>query len=185
MKATDFISDVLSEIRENIKFLEAKNAAIITLNSALIAWGGSIVFDSEIVRKYRILVSIFVVLLFLPLIVSLYSFMPFSIISGRKTRSFLCRLSKDSVPPADPHKTMYYAYICCNYGSDINKYYNDIMDTNDDSSPSVREQQRILQVFDLAEVAYKKSLLFNASAKSESFIFVLGCIVTIVKLLTC
>lgn len=39
MKATDFISDVLSEIRENIKFLEAKNAAIITLNSALIAWG--------------------------------------------------------------------------------------------------------------------------------------------------
>lgn len=185
MKLTEFISDVLSEVRENIKFLEAKNAAIITLNSALIAWGGSIVFDSEIVRKYRILVSVFVVLLFLPLIVSLYSFMPFSSISGTRTRRFLCGLSKDSVPLAVPQKTMYYAYIYCHYGSDINKYYNDIKDTNDDSSPAVREQQRIQQVFDLAEVAYKKSLLFNASAKCESLIFVLGCIVTIVKLLTC
>ncbi len=47
MNIKDFLEKAYSEVNDNIKFSEAKNAALIALNSALIAWGGSIIFDSD------------------------------------------------------------------------------------------------------------------------------------------
>ena len=57
----DFLEKVYNEINDNIKFSEAKNAALLTLNSALISASAGKVFDQNIAFYWRVLIALLLI----------------------------------------------------------------------------------------------------------------------------
>lgn len=181
MELDDFLEKVYSEVNDNVKFSEAKNAALITLNSALITWGGSIVFDSSICFAHRVLVSLFVLLLIIPLISSIMSFRATTDASKGITKKFFAYLkSRNSISVA-PVKNMFYAYIH-KYYETAESYLDAVcsIDIKADEKPFLLQISQ--QIVDLAGVAYRKSILFNIAIKIECLIFSLGGIFVLITL---
>lgn len=173
MELDDFLEKAYDEVNDNVKFSEAKNAALITLNSALITWGGSIVFDSSISFVYRALVSIFVLLLIIPLLCSIISFSATTGSPKGIAKKLFEYLKTHNDIPAVPEKNMFYAYIH-KYYSAPEMYLDAIRIAEMTSEEKPFLLQIAQQIIDLAGVAYKKSILFNIAVKIECLIFSLG-----------
>lgn len=183
MELDDFLEKAYAEVSDNVKFSEAKNAALITLNSALIAWGGSVVFDSSISFKHRVLVSLFVLMLIIPLICSIISFSATTGSPKSIPQKFNNYLKTHNDTPIDPPKNMFYAYIHKYYAS--SETYLDavrIAEVTTEEKPFLLQISQ--QIIDLAEVAYKKFVLFNIAVKIECLIFSLGGISVLIILCT-
>lgn len=69
-----FLEKAYIELDNNIKFSEAKNAALVTLNSALISACSSKVFDADIAFLWRVLIALVTLSLIIPLSLSIASF---------------------------------------------------------------------------------------------------------------
>ena len=182
MELDEFLEKVYEEVNDNIKFLEAKNAALITLNSALIALGGNIVFDSGIFFTYRIIIASFVLLLILPLICSIISFRSTTNSEAGIIKKLFSLLESQNKILVTPAKYMYYAYIHKFY-STPEAYLNDLHTTDIDDNEKPFLLQFSQQIIDLAGVAYRKSILFNIAVKIECIIFSLGSILALTILL--
>lgn len=174
----DFLEKAYTEVNDNIKFAETKNAALITLNSALIAAGIDKVFDTEISCVWRVLIAAVVFALLIPLIISLCSFIADK---GKKEGikySFFTGL-KDKTPfkDSDDPKLMFYSYIACKC-RDKETYLEkcEIRPTDDDYGLKV---QLASQIVDLSSVAFSKFSLFNIAVIIESFIFAIGGLASI------
>lgn len=161
MNKKEFLEKTYSEINENIKFSEAKNAALITLNSALIAVAASKVFDYNISLVWRVLIIVLVICLIIPLIIAIYSFK-----------------AKMNHKNNDKNKFMYFSYIYNHYYKDSkNDYYQDI---GNEFKDEFVEKQLSKQIVDLSSVAYRKFKLFNIAITIEIFIFIIGTFLSLV-----
>ncbi|MBQ7975608.1 MAG: hypothetical protein IJ300_07995 [Clostridia bacterium] len=180
MGVKEFLEKVYSEINDNIKFSEAKNAALITLNSALIAGSAEKVFDSSILFKWRALIAILVLLLLIPTIVSLFSFRAKTDSENCIVNKIYCFLGKSNHIKNTPEKIMYYAYIT-KYYKDKPKEYLEKVDKNSISNVYFLQLSR--QIVDLATVAYNKFLLFNLAIKLECILFSAGGIFALVTVI--
>lgn len=183
MDIDDYLERAYNEVSDNIKFSEAKNAALITLNSALIAWGGSIVFDSGIYFIYRVMVALFVLLLLLPLICSIISFRATTDSERGIIKKFYAYLDSKNTIPSEPQKHLYYAYIHKYYNSNPEKYINDIFSANINDIEKIYFAQIARQIVDLASTAYRKFSLFNICVKMECVIFSLGGVLSLIYLI--
>lgn len=166
-----FLEKTYNEINENIKFLEAKNAALITLNSALIALCGDVVFDSTILFFYRALIAFFLLLLVIPLGCSIFSFRA---ITGSE-RKFLTRIytfldSKNRIF-SSTNRYMYFAFIHKNFSKNPVEYWENIAQNEKITGENMLSYQLANQIVDLSRVAYRKSVLFNIAIKIEFIIF--------------
>ena len=182
MELDKFLEKVYEEVNDNIKFLEAKNAALITLNSALIALGGNIVFDSGIFLAYRIIIAFFVLLLILPLICSIISFRATTNSEAGIIKKLFSLIDSQNNIPVTPAKYMYYAYIRKFYNTP-EAYLNDLHTTDIDDNEKPFLLHISQQIIDLAGVAYRKSILFNVAVKIECIFFSLGSIFALITLL--
>lgn len=170
----EFLEKAYAEVNDNIKFAEAKNAALITLNSALIAVGIDKVFDTEISCAWRILIAVLIFALFIPLIIAVFSF----IADKGKKEGFkykLCNSWKSKINFDDSNpKLMFYSYIasrCPNKEAYLQKC--GITDNN------LFVQQLANQIVDLSNVAFFKFSLFNVSVGVESIVFAIGGLASI------
>lgn len=182
MELDDFLERAYNEVNDNIKFSEAKNVALITLNSALIAWGGSIVFDSSIYFIYKVMVALFVLLLLLPLICSIISFRATTDSEKGIIKKLYIYLDTKNAIPSKPKKYLYYAYIHKHYNNDPEKYINDVCPSENNDSEKIYFEQMARQIVDLASVAYRKCILFNIGIKMECIIFLLGGFLALISL---
>ena len=156
MDKKDFLEKTYTELNDNIKFSEAKNAALITLNTALIGASSALVFNSDIAIIWRVLIVFLAVSLMIPLGISLYS--------------FIAKMHhKDD--PDDNKKFMYFSSIYKMYYNKKDKsYYGDL---KEDFKEEFAEEQLSKQIVDLSAVAYKKFKTFNIAVIIEIGIFVL------------
>ena len=166
-----FLEKAYAEINDNIKFSEAKNGALVTLNSAAIAIGSNIVFSGETALVYRWLFAPFVITLILPLLFSLFSLRAttgserglvkraYELLSREK-----CKFKSTCTP-----KLMFFGYVYANIKTAEN--YLKKIDENCNFTPNSMEYQLASQIVDLSEVAYRKFMLFNIAIKIEMFIF--------------
>ena len=180
MVAKEFLEKVYSEINDNIKFSEAKNAALITLNSALIAGSAEKVFDSSILFKWRALIAILVLLLLIPTILSLFSFRAKTGSENCIVNKIYYFLGKRNQIENSPEKIMYYAYITKYYKDKPEEYLKKV-DKNSTSNEYFF--QLSIQIVDLATVAYNKFLLFNLAVKLECILFSSGGIVALITVI--
>lgn len=174
MNKETFLEKVIAEINSSIKFVEAKNAALITLNSALIAWGAGIVFDIENIRFHRIIVAFSVLALSIPMIVAIISFCP--VIKGNNEK--VKAQAQKKLALSSPKRLMYYAYIAANYANDVDSYLTELKDM-DSSKNNTAETALGHQAVDLAIVAFRKSRFFNIAVLIESIIFCFGGTITL------
>lgn len=174
-----YLQRTYSEINDNIKFSEAKNAALITLNSALIGVSVDKVFDYQIALHWRVVVLFASVVLLIPLIISLYSFRA-ATGSERGITKLINKIieSTNNIPIA-PKKLMYYSYIIKNYKEDPIGYLKAV---NEKDTYTIDEIQYATQIVNLSGVAYRKFILFNFAIKIESMSFVFGVLSGIVIL---
>lgn len=165
MDKKEFLIKTYEEINDNIKFSEAKNAALITLNSALIAASASKAFDGGIALNWRIMIILLMVCLLIPLIIALFSF---KATVKHKT--------------SDKDRFMYFSYIYKKYyKSNPNEdYYNHLKNVFDNS---FAEEQLCGQIVDLSSVAERKFKLFNVAVIIEIIIFSLGFIIALALVL--
>ena len=161
MNKKDFLNKTYAEINDNIRFSEAKNAALITLNSALIAAAASKAFDYNIALNWRILIILLVICLMIPLIIALYSF---------KAKMYHEKKEQD--------KFMYFSYIYKHYYKISTANYID--DINNNFKDEFPEEQLSKQIVDLSSVAYRKFKLFNIAIIIEISIFSIGLITALV-----
>ncbi len=150
-------------------------------NSALITWGGSIVFDSSILFAHRVLVSLFVLLLIVPLVFSIMSFRATTDASKGITKKFFVYLKSHNRISVAPAKNMFYAYIY-KYYETADSYLEAVccVDIKADEKPFLLQISQ--QIVDLAGVAYRKSVLFNIAIRIECLIFSLGGIFALITL---
>lgn len=174
MELVNFLEKAYAEVSDNVKFSEAKNAALITLNSALISWGGSIVFESNIRFVYKIIIALFVFMLFIPLICSVVSFKATISSENWIVKKLYSHLDNYNSISEKPEKLLYYAYIHKYYNNNPQKYVNDVYMTEVSGIEETIVTQLATQIIDLASIAYKKFTLFNIGLKMECFIFLLG-----------
>jgi len=178
-----FLDKTYAEINDNIKFSEAKNAALITLNSALIALGSGTVFDSKILCWYRILIAVAVLFLIAPLLCSIFSFRATTGSEGKIVKHFYGFLNAKNRIPSTPKKYMYYAFIHKHFSNDPVKYLEETSPNENRTDEGSLSYQMARQIVDLAGVAYRKFILFNIAIKIEIAIFS-GCgIVALIMLL--
>lgn len=180
----NFLEKTYNEINDNIKFLEAKNATLITLNGVLISAASDKIFNQDILISWRILIALTLILLLIPLLISTYSFST----PTKNNACFLqrCKLYKNN----SNNKFMYYSYIHKNYsnGNDIEcitKYINDIKNAGiiDQKSCEIienYEKQLANQIIDLSNIAYRKSLLFNIAIKIECIFLGIGGVIALI-----
>ena len=184
---TKFLEKAYSELNENIKFSEAKNAALITLNSALIAACSSKVFDSNILVYWRVAIVVFTVLLIIPLVVSLFSFRATTDSEKCVVKRIYDFLDKKNIIKDTPKKYVYFAFISKYYKNNPDGYLMDVFSKDDIEEFNVFEQQMARQIVDLSGVAFRKFILFNIAIKIECTIFLLGglsaLIISIIKLI--
>lgn len=155
MDKKDFLEKTYAELSDNIKFSEAKNAAMVTLNTALIAASVTMVFNSEIAIIWQILIAFFAICLIIPLSISLYS--------------FIAKMDHDN----DSEKFMYFSRIYKEYykKNTPDLYYDNLTQIFDNDS-CFAEKQLAKQIVDFSGVAYKKFQAFNIAVKIEIGIFV-------------
>lgn len=173
MNSEIFLEKVYSEITENIKFSEAKNAALITFNSTLIGLGGNMIFDRTILSCYRVFISFFLLTLGVPLVCAIFSFRA----TTGSERKLACMiydfLDKQNKISAEPKKYMYFAYIYKYFANDSSTYLQNILSLTDQDQQSPLLQQIAIQIIDLSRIAYQKFTIFNFAMKIEFAIF--GC----------
>ncbi len=176
----DFLEKTYFEIDQNIKFSEAKNAAIITLNSALVAVCSDKLFDVQTAFCWKVIILIATILLLIPLILSVFSFRATTGSEKGLTQCFYNILMKQNKVHDTPEKLMFYSYISKKYSGDHISYLNAIEQKD---NYSVLETQLAIQIIDLSNVAYRKFMLFNIAVKIESLIFASAAIIGVLVLL--
>lgn len=179
MNTEDFLEKVYAEISDNIKFLEAKNGALITFNSALIVLCGNIVFDSSIAFLYRVLVSFALLFLIIPISLSIFSFRATVGNEGRCLK-FIYRfldLKNDDFLSSD--KYMYYAYIHRRFNNNPIEYLKSISVLNESVLKKSLLYHIASQIVDLSKVAYYKAIIFNIAIKFEFIYFLCGFFIAI------
>lgn len=184
---TKFLEKAYSELNENIKFSEAKNAALITLNSALIAACSSKVFDANILIYWRVAIVVFTVLLIIPLVISLFSFRATTNSEKCVVKKIYDFLNNKNIIESTPEKYMYFAFIAKHYNDKPEDYLKDVFSKSSINEFDVFEQQMARQIVDLSGVAFRKFILFNIAIRIECTIFLLGglsaLIISIIKLI--
>lgn len=160
----EFLEKTYSELNENIKFSEAKNAVLITLNTAVIGASSALVFNSDIAIIWRVLIVFFAIGLMVPLSISLYS--------------FIAKMHHKN-DNAEDKKFMYFSSIYKTYykqdeqnkNNKQNKSYYDALKEN--CKDDFVEKQLSKQIVDLSAVAYKKFKAFNIAVIIEICIFMI------------
>jgi len=175
-----------SEIGSNIAFAEAKNGALITLNTAIIALSSGLVFTGGISLHYRWLFAIFAVLMILPLTISLFSFSAalgdeWTIIK-RINKAVEKNRSINDSPLNYPPKYMSFEYIHFNLTTP-EKYLEAIGSNIDSVLPNSLKYQLAIQIIALSRVAYRKFALFNLAIKLELIILIASILVSVVVLM--
>lgn len=182
-RANNLLEKAYKEINDNIKFAEAKNGALITLNSAIIALGSGFVFAQGVNLCYRWLFATFAVSLLFPLVLSILSFRA-AIGTERRIVKWINEKVKNEsnkVENIGTPKLLYFAYIYSQtptpreYLEAIGGIPSDIPDTS-------IEYQLASQVVDLSAVAFRKFVLFNVAIKVELLIFVVAMLVAVITL---
>ena len=159
-----------AEVNDNIKFSEAKNAALITLNSALISVCAEKVFNNDIAFLWRVLIAFVGIFLIIPLVVSIFSFRAITGSEKCVVKKVYRFIDNSNQIANNPVKMLYYAYIAKHFKDDPEKYLNSLQ--IDSKNPIFL--QMATQVVNLAVVAYRKFILFNISIKIEFFILAFG-----------
>lgn len=173
-----FLEKAYSEVNDNIKFSEAKNAALITLNSALIAVAAEKIFDNNILFWWRVLIALIVIFLLVPTILSMFSFRATTGSEKLITKKIYDFLSNSNNIEDSPKKLMFYAYITKFYKDKPEEYLKDVFGNNADLN--TYNKQMASQIIDLSSVAYRKFLLFNFAIKFECFFFLTGGVVSLI-----
>lgn len=173
-----FLEKVYTELNDNIKFSEAKNAALVTLNSALISACSSKVFDVNIAFLWRVLIALLMLSLIIPLSLSISSFIAATGSNKGLTNKIVNCYKKHYEINEDKNQYMFYSYISCNYSQKASKYLQKINEnvfngTNNIDENS-EEYQLASQIVDLSDVAYRKFVLFNIAVKIECIAFFIG-----------
>ena len=179
----ELLEKTYSELNNNIKFSEAKNAALITLNSALITAGASKVFDSEILINWRIGIAIGTLLLIIPMLLSLFSFRATTNSEKCIVKKIYDFLDSKNEIEKEPKKCMYYAYIAKHYKDNPAFYLEDVYHKENTEDYSFLENQMARQIVDLSGVAYHKFILFNIAVKIECVVFSLGGLVALASVI--
>ena len=175
-----FLEKTYTEINENIRFSEAKNAALITLNSALIAAGASKIFDAKVLLYWRVAIAIGTLLLFIPLVLSLFSFRAATGSEKGVVKKIYSVLNKKNKIEQLTPKYMYFSYISKHFDNKPDAYLQAI-DTK--CRYNILEQQMARQIVDLSGVAYRKFVLFNIAVKTECVVFSIGGLTALVIVL--
>ena len=183
MDSENFLGKVYSELAENIKFSEAKNAALITLNSTLIVLGGSMIFDSTILSCYRVLISLFLLALGVPLICAIFSFHAMTGSEKKLANKIYKFLDTQNGIPSEPMKYMYFAYIHKYFTDNPSEYLQAILSLAEERKQSLLLHQMAIQIVDLSRIAYQKFALFNIAMKIEFAIFFGGGITSLIILI--
>jgi len=181
-----FLQKAYTEINSNISFGEAKNAALITLNSVLFVGLLTKAFNDKIVLTYGCLIAFISVALLIPMIISLLSFRAklgddkgIKKILVDKMAKKLYEKHKGSTANYLFYRWIYLEYV---YEKRINKtqtYINTIRNKFPNSTETVdeyvafEEEQLALQIKDLSAVAFGKFALFNTAISVEIWIFVI------------
>lgn len=179
----DFFTKTYAEINDNIKFSEAKNAALITLNSALISACSSKVFDADIAFLWRVLIALVTLSLIIPLSLSISSFIA-STGSNKGITNIMvnCYKKRHNIAESE-NKYMFYAYVSCNYSKEainyLQKIYTNVFKSNDNVEEKSDAYQLASQIVDLSDVAYRKFALFNIAVMIECTIFSVGGIIAL------
>ncbi len=185
MELKDFFDKTYSEINDNIKFAEAKNAALITLNSALIAACADKIFDYDIRLCWRILVSFLVISLMLPLIISIFSFRATTGSESCLVKKIYKVLNKMNTIDRNRESYMYYAYIAKFFDQSTDEYLKKLKEKIGTSGADEKGLDLLAkQIVDLSNVAYRKFTLFNIAIKIECSSFVIGTIIAIILLVS-
>lgn len=167
------LKKIYAEVNDNIKFAEAKNAALITLNSAIMSFCATIIFNKDTFFSYRIALSAFAIALFIPLIISLFSFRASTGTESCLEKKIYSAIDKQNKIDTSKSKPMYYAYIASKY-SETNGAVNFHLEICGNSCHDSHHGILTSQIIDLSKVALRKFILFNIAVKSECFIFGIG-----------
>lgn len=165
-----------TEISENIKFLEAKNAALVTLDSALLAILGTLIFNQDVLFFYRWLIALFAIYLLGPLTLALVSFRTKDFLGKVEKKGVLQKRINKSGIAKTPSKLLYYAYIFKYYANAPAELLADISNQKGVEATQV-EHQLASQVVDLSAVAYRKAELFNIAITWQCIGFIVGGLV--------
>ncbi len=173
----EFLTKTYSEINDNIKFSEAKNAALVTLNSALISACSSKVFDANIAFLWRVLIALVTLSLIIPLSLSISSFIAATGSDKGITNKIVNYYKSKHIIEKKQNKYMFYSYISTNY-SDPREYlkdiYTNVFNNNSNADKKSVDYQLSSQIIDLSNVAYRKFALFNIAVLIECAIFSIG-----------
>lgn len=156
MNVDEFLKSVVSEISEEIKFAEAKNATLITLNSALIVATSAKAVDTNLSIKWKILLIGLVVCLLVPLIITIFSF---------KAKTKKGHITNDNF--------MYFYDINKNFNINGTAYYNTILSI---FTEDFYLEQLSKQIVDLSFVAHRKFKCFNIAIFIEILVFAICAI---------
>lgn len=172
MGLREFLEKTYGEIADNIKFIEAKNTALITLNSALLVLLGDAIFDDGASGVYRIMLSLLMVVLCAAIGCAIFSFCAASGSKQRLVGRLYAWMDRKNSLASGRKKLMYYAYIHKFFPDDPEGYWRSV--TRDlpqgEEAPDPLLMQLAGQIVDLSGVAYRKAVLFNTALQIE-----LGC----------
>ncbi len=174
----EFLTKTYSELNDNIKFSEAKNAALVTLNSALISACSSKVFDADIAFLWRVLIALVTLSLIIPLSLSISSFIAATGSDKGITNRIINCYKKHHMIDEEKNKYMFYSYISCNYSKNaieyLQKINENVFNKTNNMDEKSKEYQLASQIMDLSDVAYRKFALFNIAVILECTIFSIG-----------
>lgn len=173
----DFLTKTYTEINDNIKFSEAKNAALVTLNSALISACSSKVFDADIAFLWRFLIALVTLSLIIPLSLSISSFIAATGSDKGITNWIVNRYKRKHTIEKSNNKYMFYSYISGNYSEPLEylkDIYTNVFNSNNNADKTSVDYQLSSQIIDLSNVAYRKFALFNIAVIIECTIFSFG-----------
>lgn len=175
MSCERFLEKVYNELTENIKSSETKNAILITLDSTLIVLGGNIIFNNSILSCYRVLFSIFVLALGIPLMCAVFSYRAMTGSEKKLVKKIYMLLDRQNHIPYEPKKYMYFAYIHRYFADNPIEYLQNVMPSAEQGKGehSLLLYQMAIQIVDFSGIAYRKFILFNIAIKMEFAI--LGC----------
>lgn len=184
MSLKEYLEKIYLETSDNIKFAEAKNAALITLNSALIAFISTMIFDKNIILMYRITLLVFIAFLAISLLFSLLSFRATTGSENCIIRKFYKMLDSMNTVPLNPQMNMYYSYIHKYYDkSRPDSFLDNIPDITCCDKANYYYKQMVQQIVDLSGIAYRKYTIFNIAICVELFSFIAIGIVAFIFLL--
>lgn len=172
----EYLQKVYSDISETLKFSEAKNAALITLNSAIIVCVGNPVFNNSIFFLYRILFLLATLLLMIPLSLALLSFRSITESECNPLKVLYSFIDTQNKTPLTPKKYMYFAYIHKYFAANPKKYLEELSGREDGFEENSFTYQIASQIVDLSKVIYRKLTLFDIAIKIELVIWGSCCL---------